>query len=595
MFAIDEYVLKTNINQPAEFDSYDIPNQRRNDLLRLHDHFQPESSQSVLNDNKWECDKNLREKGTDPLTNTEKGICLANIPTYSSFNVRIALTIFGQGTRLFFLQNERNHFLGSYFNMMAKQLFNSNSRDGFSNEMTRFYNEECKMRDGISNSITSILQRSSKPLGFASDYVQRYAFSTQSNDTTESLASRLIETLSYDGKAGLYVFDVTTNGKNKAVVPILLHKEGKHFQCVAAVYSNKGGDKVWMRLVTRSLEGVCDYGYYMCHCYNVQDKGKLATFKCTKPSSIATLTSVFPCVLNPSYDQLQCLVFIPTSIQTTVSGSNYSLGLNDSIEIIRKGWTVKDYQSFQFRSHLTKKSLATMVEYAVSQFDLGTTGGQNFFVSDTLIEELLSLDNFFQEEPNSSVSVNDRIPKSLVELAHKCHCHKYHRYGIDNAGIAHLLLGYKDVNKETIWLYAYYYQYGGQHVLVFCPCSSDPTRDVMMAASLIKKYLEAINKSKIGVWKLDWKQVSTSSSNSGFLVFKEFLYHAQVMQNFGPGNEGTEDYLSMFRRAQENDSEIFPWILTNFTPNQMEQIKKAWRTELFTATRETMKKLFEFI
>ena len=40
--------------------------------------------------------------GVDPLTNTEKGICLANIPTYSSFNVRIALTIFGQGTRLYF-------------------------------------------------------------------------------------------------------------------------------------------------------------------------------------------------------------------------------------------------------------------------------------------------------------------------------------------------------------------------------------------------------------------------------------------------------------------------------------------------------------
>jgi hypothetical protein len=52
----------------------------------------------------------------------------------------------------------------------------------------------------------------------------------------------------------------------------------------------------------------------------------------------------------------------------------------------------------------------------------------------------------------------------------------------------------------------------------------------MMAASVIKKYLEAtINKSKIGVWKLRWKQVSTSSSNnSGFHVFKEFLYHAQV-------------------------------------------------------------------
>jgi hypothetical protein len=116
---------------------------------------------------------------------------------------------------------------------------------------------------------------------------------------------------------------------------------------------------------------------------------------------------------------------------------------------------VKDYQSFHLRSHLTKKSLATMVEYTVSHYNLGATGGQNFFVSDTLIEELLSLDAFLQEEPNSSVPVIDRIPKSLVEL-HRYH--RYHRYGIDNAGIAHLLLGYKDVNMETIWLYAYYYQ-----------------------------------------------------------------------------------------------------------------------------------------
>ena len=125
-------------------------------------------------------------------------------------------------------------------------------------------------------------------------------------------------------------------------------------------------------------------------------------------------------------------------------------------------------------------------------YNLGATGVQNFFVSDTLIEELVSLDAFLQEEPNSSVSFNDRIPKSLVELAHKCH-----KYSAQIEGIAHLLLGYKDVNKETIWLYAYYYQHGGHHVLVFCPCSSDPTRDVMMAASVIKKYLEAINKSKM--------------------------------------------------------------------------------------------------
>jgi hypothetical protein len=89
---------------------------------------------------------------------------------------------------------------------------------------------------------------------------------------------------------------------------------------VAAVYrsSKGGGDKVWMRLVTRSLEGVCDYGNYKCQ-YYVQDKRKPATFKYTTLRSIATLTPVFPCVLNGAYDQLQGLVFIPTSGQTTVS------------------------------------------------------------------------------------------------------------------------------------------------------------------------------------------------------------------------------------------------------------------------------------
>jgi hypothetical protein len=79
------------------------------------------------------------------------------------------------------------------------------------------------------------------------------------------------------------------------------------------------------------------------------------------------------------------------------------------------------------------------------------------------------------------------------------------------------------------------------------------------------------------------------------LVFKEFLYHAQVMQKKGPGNERDEHYLTMFRRAQEEDSEKFPWILKNLTPNQMEQIQKTWRTELFTATQQSMEKLFELM
>jgi hypothetical protein len=67
------------------------------------------------------------------------------------------------------------------------------------------------------------------------------------------------------------------------------------------------------------------------------------------------------------------------------------------------------------------------------------------------------------------------------------------------------------------------------------------------------------------------------------------------MHKKGPGNEREEDYLSMFRRAQEKDREKFPWILKILTLNQMEQIQKTWRTELFTATRETMEKLFELM
>ena len=106
-----------------------------------------------------------------------------------------------------------------------------------------------------------------------------------------------------------------------------------------------------------------------------------------------------------------------------------------------------------------------MVESAVLHYDLRATGSQIFFVSDTLIEELLALDAVVQEEPNSSISVHDRIPKSLVELAHKC---KNSRTG-SNDGLAHLLLGYKDdVNKETVWLlYAYYLRC--RHTLIFFP------------------------------------------------------------------------------------------------------------------------------
>ncbi len=151
-FAIDKYVLRTDIYKPAEFD-----------LFCLYDRFEPEivSSQSNMNDSKWECDKNLRALGVDPLTNKEEGICFAKIPNYSSFNVRIALTIFEQVKRLFLLQNEQTYSSLSQLTLMATHLFKS--RDGSSQVMNLFVNEECKEGD---NRIAVILQRSSKPLGF---------------------------------------------------------------------------------------------------------------------------------------------------------------------------------------------------------------------------------------------------------------------------------------------------------------------------------------------------------------------------------------------------------------------------------------------
>ena len=85
MFAIDKYVLKTDIYKPAQFDSYDIPKQRTKDLFRLYDRFEPEiaSSQSNINDStKWKCDKKLHALEIDLLTNKEECICFAKIPIF---------------------------------------------------------------------------------------------------------------------------------------------------------------------------------------------------------------------------------------------------------------------------------------------------------------------------------------------------------------------------------------------------------------------------------------------------------------------------------------------------------------------------------
>jgi hypothetical protein len=157
-----------------------------------------------------------------------------------------------------------------------------------------------------------------------------------------------------------------------------------------------------MRLVTRALTGVCDNCYYYSQYFDrPSSEGQPAQLSSQTPTKLSDTENVFPCSIDDgSYDQLQCLVFIPTSIKTTESGSNHSLRLNHSIETIHSGWTVKDYQSFENRSHLTNVPLKTMVfDDAYSYHNFGEKGNQDIYVSNTLIGELVSLDAFLQEEP----------------------------------------------------------------------------------------------------------------------------------------------------------------------------------------------------
>jgi hypothetical protein len=124
-----------------------------------------------------------------------------------------------------------------------------------------------------------------------------------------------------------------------------------------------------------------------------------------------------------------------------------------------------------------------------------------------------------------------------------------------------------------------------------------------MAACTIKNYLQSILSSvprdAIPVIQMQWKQVSTSSSNSGFHVFKEFLIHAFTIMKGKKDKEDENDYLSMYTKDEakifHNGKKIPTWILSNFSVKQMEQIRITWREELFTGNRQTIPKLYELV
>jgi hypothetical protein len=219
---------------------------------------------------------------------------------------------------------------------------------------------------------------------------------------------------------------------------------------------------------------------------------------------------------------------------------------------------------------LTHVSLKTMVSDAYSSHNFGEKNNQDIFVSDTLIDELVSLDAFLQEQPSFG---DISFTESIIDFSKICINSK------NAGGIIHLLLGYKNVRKETVWLYAYFIRQ--QQKLVFLPCSSDPMRDVLMAASTIKNYLQSIlhgiSQDGIPVIMMQWKQVSTSSSNSGFHVFKEYLIHAsEIMRMEDKNREHAYDYISLYEDEEgdfQDGTKITKWILRNFTERQMNEIR----------------------
>jgi hypothetical protein len=115
----------------------------------------------------------------------------------------------------------------------------------------------------------------------------------------------------------------------------------------------------------------------------------------------------------------------------------------------------------------------------------------------------------------------------------------------------------------------------------------------------LESILNGISQDGIPVILMQWKQVSTSSSNSGFHVFKEFLIHAsEIMKMEYKNQEHAYDYFSLYQDDAEEDfqngKKIPKWILRNFTVRQMQQIRDRWREELLTGSQETVK-LYELM
>ena len=605
-----KYVSKIFLSVPIHMENKNIPINYENQLKSLVDNMLKSSNSSksskssskttrtssktsktsfeqlTLNESK----ESLGVKEIQLILPEKRGFRLANLPTSFTLNAIAAATIFVQVTRLLILQNDNSSF--AKWAKMATNLFHLTNPPPVKD--SEFIEDHCRK----ASSFLILLKSLSIYYGFGQDFVRIYKFSIAQMDNTETIAANLINTLSYSENTGLYVFEVNTAFQNsRSTVPILLNKEGKHFQCVAAYYrSSTNTQKEMYTLVSRSLEGACDYSYFQSKCHIITVKGQLPVWKFGSICPITTNEAVFPCWLNKDYNQLDCLVFIPTSVQTIKDNQNHSHLLNESIETITIPWTVKDYRSFNTQSHLTELALKTMVNDSINEFQL--IQRQDVIVSATLIEELdLLLDSIEEGVPVSELYLSD----NFYSFGNTC---------ANSTGIVHFLLGYKDTNKETVWLYAYFKREEG--ILVIVSSKGDPVRDVLSIATTLKIYLQIVTRESgdIFVEVLQWRRMSTTDYNSGYYILKQFIVNAQAICNsYAQGkNYSEEDYFNKFYidepknfkidsdpLVEDKVKDIPSWILRSFTPNQMEQIKTSWQNMLFKEKKVHPDKLYEFL
>ena len=101
----------------------------------------------------------------------------------------------------------------------------TNSSDG---KVNQFIKDVCSRGD----SIDVILHQSSTLFRFGKLFVQRQRFIIETDDTTDTFASKLIKKLTYNVSMGLYVFDVQGKVNKNAIVPSF--KFGKRKQSIDA-------------------------------------------------------------------------------------------------------------------------------------------------------------------------------------------------------------------------------------------------------------------------------------------------------------------------------------------------------------------------